>query len=369
MKIAFDHQTFTLQKFGGISRYYYNLVSQLSKQEKLDPRIFAGLYRNQYIDSLSSDFVCGVKLQSYPPKTTKGFLLLNHLISQLKISAWKPDIVHETYFSKLPAVQGSFTRVATVYDMIHEIMPGEIGGNDPTSSWKRATVERSDHLIAISESTKIDMLRFYDLDPSQVSVTHLGVDFDFFNRRQKTPFPADTPYLLYVGERKGYKNFTRFIEAFANSNKLKSNFMVVVFGGGEFNQNEKELFQRLHLDELLITQMSGSDSFLAELYSGASLFVYPSLYEGFGLPPLEAMSAGCPVVASNRSSIPEVVGEAALLIDPMDIDEMMGAMEEVVFSPDLSGKLVDAGLLRAKLFSWEACAKKTAEIYSVLREQ
>lgn len=369
MKIAFDHQTFTLQKFGGISRYYYHLVLQLSKRADMDPQIFTGVYQNRYINSLSSDVVSGVHLQSYPPKTTKGFLILNYLISQLSMSVWKPDIVHETYFSKLPAITKSATRVATVYDMIHEIMPSEVTANDPTSGWKRATVARADHLIAISESTKADMLNFYDIEPSRVSVTHLGVDFDFFDRRCNTPFLAEKPYLLYVGERKGYKNFTRFLTAFANSAKLKSNFMVVVFGGGKFTESEKELFQELQLDDHMIAHMSGSDSFLAQLYSGANLFVYPSLYEGFGLPPLEAMSAGCPVIASNRSSVPEVVGDAALLVDPLNIEDMMVAMEKVVFSSELSSKLANEGVRRAKLFSWEACTRKTAEVYTALGAQ
>ena len=171
------------------------------------------------------------------------------------------------------------------------------------------------------------------------------------------------PYLLYVGSRGGYKNFEALILAFASSSYLRSDFSVMCFGGGAFIPDELALFRQLQLSDAHVRQISGNDEMLASMYKNAAAFVYPSLYEGFGIPPLEAMSLGCPVICGNTSSIPEVVGDAGEYFDPNDTESMRVAIETVLQSTGWSQELVAKGHARRLLFSWQRCASETLDVY------
>ena len=154
---------------------------------------------------------------------------------------------------------------------------------------------------------------------------------------------SSKPYLLYVGKRDGYKNFSGLIKAVASSSLLMRDFDVITVGA-KFSKAEKNLISSLGFAHNQVKRISYvTDMQLAQFYSNAAAFIYPSLYEGFGLPPLEAMSAGCPVVCSNTSSMPEVVRNAGVYFNPLDIEEMRNAIEKVVFSEDLKNQLVTLG--------------------------
>ena len=362
MKIAYDYQAFTNQSYGGISRYYTDLIKELLKQEQ-EINIFAGVHRNFYIPLLPDEVVRGVKLNKYPPKSTWAFQLLNHLICQIQTQRWKPDIVHETYYSSLPVLKKNVARITSVHDMIHELYPESFSNKDMVTDYKKKTLSRVDHIISVSENTKRDLITLFGVDESKISVVHHGVNSSLFqNIRNNFEFP-NKPYLLYVGSRTSYKNFSGFINAVASSSLLMKNFNVVVIGG-RFSTVEKNLISSLGFVFDQVKLISNITDFqLAQFYSHASAFIYPSLYEGFGLPPLEAMSAGCPVVCSNTSSIPEVVKNAGVYFNPHDIEEIRNAIERVVFSEDLKKKLVILGYENIKNFSPSKCASKTLEVY------
>lgn len=160
-----------------------------------------------------------------------------------------------------------------------------------------------------------------------------------------------------------FKSFEIFLRAYASSSWLRDNFNVVCFGGGAFSSNEIRLFGDLRLSDTQLIQRNGSDAKLASCYRYAAAFVYPSLYEGFGIPPLEAMSLDCPVVCSNTSSIPEVVGNAAEYFDPLDVESIREALERVLNSEERQDELIRYGQLRRTQFSWERCADDTLAIY------
>ncbi|UTW00184.1 glycosyltransferase family 4 protein [Marinomonas rhizomae] len=364
MKIAFDHQTFTYQAYGGVSRYYSILANQLflSKQ---NVKVFAGIHQNNYLKSLSSEILSEFKLRSFPPKSSRVFHGVNHIINQFQLRNWKPDILHETYYSSLPSFFSSpSARVTTVYDMIHELFPSQFPLSDNTSKAKRKTLERVDHIISISESTKRDLIHFFGIDESKISVVQLGVSLDAFNSALGNDLSThDKPFLLYVGSRFGYKNFDGLLKAVASSDTLKSNFDIVAFGGGDFSLEELSLIRSLGFSGSQVRQCRGSDKELATLYSRATAFVYPSLYEGFGLPPLEAMASGCPVITSNTSSMPEVVRSAGVYFNPREIEDIRFAIEHVVFSPTVRSELVLAGFENIKSFSWRKCADETLTVY------
>jgi len=364
MRIAFDHQAFNWQSYGGVSRYYSKLADALLSLEQ-NVAIFAGAHRNNYLSSLPNDVVKGIKLSGYPPKMGRLFLAANHYWANRKIIQWQPDIIHETYYSFMSSPKKTAPRVVTVYDMIHELFP-EMFGNNRITQWKKNAFARADHIISISNSTKHDLVKFFDVDPGKVSVVHLGTEVPKPSVNDINASSLEKPFLLYVGGRDGYKNFVAFLQAVASSERLSAEFDIVAFGGGEFSADELRVIKSLKFGQNQVRQLAGTDKVLSELYSNASALIYPSLYEGFGLPPLEAMANGCPVISSNASSMPEVIANAGEFFDPNSNEEIATAIENVVFSLSRTTELKLNGLERVKTFSWQKCAQETLEIYKVL---
>jgi glycosyltransferase involved in cell wall biosynthesis len=258
--------------------------------------------------------------------------------------------------------------VVTVYDMIHEKFSGNFSKYNLIQKVKAKAVKQADHVICISESTRRDLISLLETPFEKTSVIHLGSSLTGTHVSSKRP-DTKKPYILYVGSRSGYKNFEGLLRAFSQSSRLKKKFMLLCFGGGKFNLHELNLIKLLKLNEDDILILSGDDELLASLYTFASAFVCPSLYEGFGLSSLEAMRFGCPVVCANSSSLPEVVGGAAEFFDPENFSEIQFALEQVVFSPQRSKRLVDLGYERAKLFSWDECARRTLDVYNSILEK
>lgn len=366
MKIAFDQQVFLLQEYGGISRYLCSLVREFSVRPELQARIFAPLHFNRNLASLESNLSSGQCLPRLHPKLARLIMMASKALARQKISRFKPDIVHETYYSEDDFRPNLARRVLTVYDLIHERYPSLFVNSAATSRPKKVAANRADHVICISESTQRDVVEYCGVPEERTSVIYLGVDLDFVQAVTPTQTYQPRPFLLYVGARGGYKNFERLVRAFSRSERLRREFDLLCFGGGPLAVFEHELVVASGLRPNQVMQMGGGDDILAALYRQAAAFVYPSLYEGFGIPPLEAMAAGCPVICSNTSSLPEVVGEAAETFDPLDEDAMLTAMENVLDFPSRRNALIAAGRARYPLFTWEKCARETEVIYRKL---
>jgi glycosyltransferase involved in cell wall biosynthesis len=364
MRIAFDPQIFALQEYGGISRYFCSLAGELSTQADIEAKIFAPLHINSYLPTLPRTIVSGRKIRKLP-KTARLRAKLSMMLARPEINRFKPDIVHETYYSAHSFAPPGARRVITVYDMIHEKFSGEFLGNDTTYRNKAIAVARADHVICISENTRKDLIDILNVAPEKTSVSYLGYTLNNANGFD-TPRPLEAPYLLYVGQRAGYKNFDGLLRAYASSAVLKNNCKLVCFGGGTFGINEIKSITDLGLSPEQVIQVGGRDDVLVALYKHALAFVYPSLYEGFGIPPLEAMSYQCPVICSNTSSIPEVAGDAAQYFNPLDIENIRDAIEHVAGTKSASQLLVAKGLERIKQFSWLKCAQETQAIYNSL---
>ncbi len=369
MKILFDHQMFSQQQYGGISRYFYEIANRIAALPGNDVEIFSPLYVNEYFRNDCSVRPRGIKI---PPFPGSSYILrpIDFFLTRLLV---KPrhdlDIFHETYYSLTDYCPVSAKRVITVFDMIHEKFKEYFPDATKVQKNKAHSVHRADHVICISENTKRDLIELFSVPEKRISVVYLGCSLASTSRKntgELTSYPM--PYILYVGSRRGYKNFERLLRAYAGSFFLKSNFAVVCFGGGAFSASELALMRSLGISKGNIRHLSGADEMLAGLYSSAAAFVYPSLYEGFGIPPLEAMSLGCPVVCANTSSIPEVVGDAAELFNPSDEAEIRAAIERVVSTSEYAAMLVEKGRRRAGLFSWEKCAKNTLSVYRKVLE-
>lgn len=366
MNIVFDHQIFTHQSYGGISRYFVRLAQGLlALGDQID--VVAPMHRNRYLKDLPSALVHGLEFERFLPKTGRLTILANHLLSKSKLARIAADILHETYYSVAPVTTVPKGCVITVYDMIHEKYPANFSSRDFTTKYKRFAVARADHIICISHSTKNDLCELFDVPEHKISVVHLG--FEKFEVQPISSIRSNNlarPLLLYVGSRGGYKNFERMLRAVALSPALKKDFEVVAFGGGVFSAAERALISQLGFGPDAVRQVGGNDAVLGSLYSQASAFVYPSVYEGFGLPPLEAMAHDCPVVTSNSSSMPEVVGDAGAYFDPLDIEAQARAIADVVFDAQRRKALIAAGRQRLTLFSWERCARETQAVYRKL---
>jgi len=362
MKILFDHQIFTQQSYGGISRYFVRLAQGLlSLGNQID--VVSPIHCNRYLKDLPKPHVHGIELDHFPPKTGHLSMMANHHLSKFLLRSSSSEILHETYYSAKPVFPSAKGRVITVYDMIHEKYAAKFSPKDPAIKYKRLAVERADHVICISNSTKRDLCELFNIPDHQVSVVHLA-----YEKFEAQPIDAEQPnelrpFLLFVGSRWGYKNFERFLRAVAISPALKTGFDVVAFGGGAFTSTEQALIQELRFGPHQVRQVGGNDAVLGRLYAQARAFVYPSVYEGFGLPPLEAMAQDCPVISSNSSSMPEVVGDAGAYFDPLDIEAQAQAISSVVFYDQRRNALIAAGRKRLSLFSWERCALETQAVY------
>ena len=362
MKIAFDYQIFSQQSYGGISRYYSRLTTELLKLEQ-NVSIFAGVHRNNYLSNLPNGVVKGRKLAKYPPKTAKLFQRVNHYLTEYQIKLWHPQVIHETYYSNFSYSSNCAPRIVTAYDTIHELFTKEFNKNDLITQRKITTFNRADHIISISHNTKKDLIEFFGIPSEKISVIHLASNIFSHNALNSIFHNSSKPFLLYVGPRAGYKNFNCFLEAVSQSQKLIDELDIVAFGGGILSSAEQAIIHSLGFKNGQVRQIGGGDSVLASLYQEAIAFVYPSLYEGFGIPPLEAMAHQCAVISSNSSSMPEVIGSAAEYFDPEKPDSIKVAIENVVFSPGRIEDLKVRGLERIKDFSWQKCAQETLSVY------
>lgn len=359
MKIMYDHQIFASQSFGGISRYFFEIIKRISKDNQT--YLFQGLHVNEYnlseIDTLYSD--CSFKI----PKLYKFYRLMKY-VNTVGFGLYNlnrnTDIYHPTYYGSYST--NSKKCVVTVYDMIHEIYLEEF--RDKTAERKAKLINKADGVIAISESTKNDLIDVLGISPEKIQVIYLA---NSLHHMVTTRRIVQEPYFLLVGHGSGYKNFTDFITAFGQSS-FRNELKCVVFGGLDFNMQEKSLMKKLGIEKNIIYKR-GDDSLLANLYKYAELFVYPSKYEGFGLPPLEAMYYGTPVLASNTSSIPEVVGDAGMYFNPNSIDDMADKLDYALNNKKRLLEYGQKGVLREKMFSWDKCARETVDYYSkVLNE-
>jgi glycosyltransferase involved in cell wall biosynthesis len=360
LSVAFDHEIFTRQKMGGISRYFFHLLTAFGKLP-VDAQVYAPFHANEMLQLLPKKQVHGWDAGPDFYKYKGGFIYLNHVINRLQLLGKQPDVFHETYYAKYANLGSKRPIVITVHDFVHEKYPELFASSDNTTVLKQKAIARAQHIICISEHTKNDLLHHYPVAEEKISVIHHGT----------TPLPSGTglatpaankPYFLYVGGRMPYKNFGLLLRAFASNAQLYQHFELLAFGGGPFSREEMRQINDLGLGAL-VRQRQGNDAELQQAYAQAVALVYPSLYEGFGFPPLEAMHAACPVLLSNASCLPEISGEAALYFDPTQEESLVEAMLRITQDSELSNSLIALGKTHVLQYNWTDTAKKTLDSY------
>ena len=282
----------------------------------------------------------------------------------LKISTFKPDIVHPTYYRVLtPSALARADQpvIITVFDMIHELFPER---NDPLciAEAKRACIKRADSILCISEHTRRDLIDRYPGVADKAFVTPLASSMSVNPDQVVAAKDLDVPFFLYVGGRDGYKNFDSLLVAWSRSSLRTRGFQLRVVGT-DWLPDEKIRILQLNVCDTIVHEGTVNDSRLSILYRRSIALVYPSKYEGFGIPLLEAMQCGTPVVCSRTSSLPEVGGDAALYFDLADLDTLVTKMEALAESQSLREQCIARGEAQCQKFTWSRTAKLTVEAY------
>jgi glycosyltransferase involved in cell wall biosynthesis len=271
--------------------------------------------------------------------------------------------------------------VVTIHDLTTLLFPEHHTANtrEMQALVRRFAQEKADVVIAVSEATKRDILANMEIPDERVRVVHNGIgsafhpieDRETLTRVLAPPGLSPGGYILHVGTIEPRKNLVRLVDAYHQARRAIPPPMPKLVLAGSKGWQFHEVFERVEelalKKEVVFLGMVPTD-ILPALYSGAVLFTYPSLYEGFGLPPLEAMACGTPVVASNTSSLPEIVGDAGALIDPTDTDALADALASLLNDAERRADLSTRGLARAKLFSWKQTAVETLKIYTLAEE-
>jgi glycosyltransferase involved in cell wall biosynthesis len=363
ISIQYDHQVFSTHLFGGIPRYFVEVASRISRYPDVNASVFAPFYINRFLAARRNQISIIGFYQPHPiPHTARTIRSLNAVLFRGYSVFSRPDIVHETFYWPRRAASGASKIVLTVHDTIVERLPQYFQSVGEQRELKARALRRADHIICISQNTRRDLIEFYEVDPDKISVVYLGSSLD---KCELAPIDPGDPFILYVGIRRTYKNFLRFLEAFGTA-RLYETHKLVCFGGGKLNPEELSSMQRHGIPRECVLQTEGDDAALARHYKAADAFVYPSLYEGFGIPLLEAMECHCPVICSNSSAFPEVVGDAAVYFDPRSVASVSRALVEVTQSPEKRAQMISKGKARLSLFSWDRCAAETYAVYQAL---
>lgn len=383
----------------GIFRVVENLVKGLSKSPQCNLSFISTHFEKEskkYLKEIldlnqndlqypkSSDFIIN-KINNYlinhQLQDKKGInFIVNNVIpyNNLKKLAYRSDVYHSPYMP-IPAELKSVSKIKkflTVHDLIPILYPQYFEkNNQPLIKNAIESLEEDGYAICVSQSTKDDLCNYTNINPNQVFVSHLAASHDkFYPQNDKTKIEivrkkygiGIEDYFLSVSTIEPRKNILHVINSFTsliNSGELKDvNLVLAGTKGWDF----KDVFDQINNSDIkkkIIVTGFVDDEDLASLYSGALAFVYPSLYEGFGLPVLEAMQCGKPVITSNISSLPEVIEDAGILISPKDPDELCQAMLDLYRNVSLRNELANKAILQSKKFTWENCINQNIDAY------
>lgn len=360
VRILFDHQKFSEQKYGGITRYFAGLMQAIKANPDFEYQLSALYSSNYYIRNEKlplNNFLGRLLLDGEPKRAYKW----NKQYSKIKISKSDYDVFHPTYFHPYFLKRVKKPYVLTMHDMIYEALPEYFTNTDALPRQKKQTADQAAAIIAISESTKKDMINLLDVAPEKITMIHHGLDLDAPLVTESIPGLPEN-FILYVGERGNYKNFFRFAEAAAALLHEYKDLHIILAGGGPLQIADALTIDRLKIGDRT-HQLNVSDAQLNYLYQQAQMFVFPSLYEGFGYPLLEAFKAGCPIAAGNTSCFPEIGGDALAYFDPYQTDSIYQTIKSVLTDSVMCQTYITKGHEQLKMFPIEKQAAQTLALY------
>jgi alpha-1,3-rhamnosyl/mannosyltransferase len=290
-----------------------------------------------------------------------GLVYLANLQGNLPLLNWmtpKIDVFHASNMVRNPPRKARLT--ATIHDLTTHLMP-ELhtpANIQADQGFADKVLKRAAGVIAVSESTRQDAIRLLGLDPARIHAIHSGVPEVYFGAQ---PRPSERPYVFFLGTIEPRKNLDTLLDAWQNT-RLRDDFDLVIAGASGWGSEKTLARLRSRPPGVRYLGYVPEDE-LPGLTAGATAFIYPSLYEGFGFPVAQAMAAGVPVITSNTSCLPEIAGDGALLVDPRSAAEIQAAIEKMLTSPALRQQLRAAAIAKAREYRWEVCARKSLEFF------
>jgi glycosyltransferase involved in cell wall biosynthesis len=363
MRILFDHQVFSLQNAGGASRYYFELMRGLAEVPGLSADLFLGISGCRLpFEDLPWE---RVRVTRFREALRPGAVcyILNEFMGNLHSARSRVDVYHPTLYRRMPLVRARRI-VVTHHDCVHERFPDLFPNVRQIIRAKRRLFAEADAIICVSESSRRDLLQFYDVDETKTRVIHHGLHRLTGSVAAAVELRSQVPeeFLLFVGSRAPYKNFNTLLRAFRDTGLHKS-MRLLAGGGGALTTEERALARQLEIASRLVVLPQMTDTLLAEAYAAATLFVYPSFFEGFGFPPLEAMAAGCPALVSNTSSLPEICRDAPFYFDPQDQGSLERALLQATMDEPARRRARENGSRVVAQYSWQKCTAETLALY------
>ena len=371
LEVVVDGIIYQKQSHGGISRLYSEILPRMCE---LDDSLHITLLTKGTLKQALPEHahithrVVPSARRHWRPRRFWGLVTpsVRRFEHRLRAKRSKDQIWHSTYYT-LPEHWGG-RQVVTVVDMIHERFADLLNGPgcDQFREQKRHCVQEADAVICISETTGQDVQHFYGLDSDSLHVVPLACS-DVFRQlgqgESGLEMPTREPFLLYVGTRSHHKNFDKLLQAYSVWKHKKHVPLTIV--GPHWSAGEEQRLADLGIRDRVHLSTDVDDEGLCQLYNQATAFVYPSLYEGFGIPLLESMACGCPIVASRIPSTVEVAGECSIYFGPTDVKDILIALDAVL-SEGRNSERVQAGLKHVRRYSWERTARQTLEVYYAL---
>mgnify|MGYP001378185167 CR=1 FL=1 len=354
--IIYDYQIFLKQKYGGPSKYFVELNKNINKKN-FSNKIVAPFHVNRHLRD--SEFNRG-NFFFYKKFNLNNFLSKYNQYNTLKLlKNLHNPIIHSTYYNLKYLRDIKCKKIVTVYDLIHEKLYPEKKLNDDDN--KKNAIMDADFFICISKNTQKDLIEIYNVEPQKTKVIYLSSSLP----KKEIKVKKNKDYLLFVGNRSGYKNSEFILRALAKYEKFKKNFDLYFFGGPKFTKDEINMLNDIEIFNN--TKHLGNDEKkLKSLYKNALCLIYPSLYEGFGIPLLEAMECGCPILCCNTPALKEIGQDAVEYFQQNNEDSFIESLEKIIYSKDLINKIKKSGFQRRSHFSWEKCAEETEQIYKNL---
>ncbi len=376
MKLFIHPYIFYQGRFGGIARYVCELAMQHEKMG-VDIHLPIAQTENTYLNAApfftrtsaatpSAPYWLQMAARLMPTahlrQKAQRYRYRYQALQALKQGSY--NLVHPSYTNSteiLPHL-GKTPLVITVHDMIHELYPEAFAPNDPTAERKAQFVKQAQRIIAISHKTKEDLVNICGVDADKIDVVYHGNSLELPPLGTYCEPQLPQRYILFVGHRFGYKNFDTLLKAFSIIAAQDKELHLLCAGGPDFSVEELKNMQALSIRER-VQRRQVSDAELALMYKHALCFVYPSRYEGFGLPILEAYACGAPVICAQASCFPEIAGNGALYFRPDSTDELVNAIETLIHSSAERERLLAAATQRLTQFSWQKSAEETLAVY------
>lgn len=353
LRLHVDNQLFGVQQHGGIARYWTELLPRIARAPDVSLSLDLGWYVTDFPFAQALGDQVELSGRRALPQIPAFFRKMrNAVATRLAGPVPAGEILHTSYYYQFRRRRSGSPLVVTFFDLIQERYPRPSDGR--VLAAKKQAAESADLILCISRATADDLGEIYGVPESRMIVTHLG--YDPVPLPDPEGRPQERPYLLFVGQRGGYKNFSLLRDAYGTFPELYESLDLVCFGGPPLTRDEMPVNGR-------IRHLRGSDADLARWYRHAVCLVYPTKYEGFGLPLIEAMSWGCPVVTTTGGSLGEVGGSHAVYVDPEDPEALADAIRRIHRDRPFRDELIAGAIPHARAFTWDSTAESTLAAY------